>query len=483
MTNHTFGSAIRWNAIGSVVRVSLTIGCQVALLRILGPDVAGKFAIFLVVVGIGNILAEGGMMVAIIRRPEIDDRFIGNAVFLILAYALVITIVLILFNSLFVNVFALPPGDWYIPFAAAANVMPMALSSIPLSLLRRQYRSRDFQLVQLCGYTFGFGIIALPLTFVLHSAAVMIIAFSVQTFVTLVAAVIVSRCPIWPIIRGARELVQVSSRALGVNIVYFLNESIGNVLTAHFMGTRATGVFGTSFNLMRMPTDVIITTLQAPLMVSTARDSEQKETRERFLSTLNILAVIVFSGFFLVALCGRHLVSILLGAKWIEAGPVVSVMALVMIARLLSMVSGALVWGHGRLILDLVAQICALLIVVGGFYIVRPTTVEAMAFLMMAGISLRMLIQGTAAMRYSDIDIAMIARALLAPSLVSLLFMLPTIWIGGAYPPEHGIKQFAVFSVSVTALLVVRIFLGIRQSSYSWSVAVARRIPGMAAGR
>jgi O-antigen/teichoic acid export membrane protein len=477
VVNHTFGSAIRWNAIGAISRVSITIGCQVALLRILGPDVAGKFAIFLVVVGIGNILAEGGMMVAIIRRPDIDDRFIGNAIFLIFTYALVITLVLMSFNPIFVRLFKLARSDWYIPIVAAMNVMPMALSSIPLSLLRRQYRSRDLQMVQIGGYTLGFGIIALPLTFVLHSAAVMIIAFSVQTFVILIAAVIVSRCPIRPSIRGAGELVHVSSRALSVNIVYFLNESIGNVLTAHFMGTRATGLFGTAFNLMRMPTDVIITTLHAPLIVSTARDGEQQETRDRFLSTLNVLAVLIFSGLLLVSLCGEHFIPILLGTKWIEAGPVLSVMALVMIARLLSMISGALIWGHGRLMLDLIAQVCALFMVVGSFLLVRPTTVEEMAWLIFASVSLRMIIQCVAAMRYSKISHMMMFRALVAPTLVSLLFMLPTFWLAKTYPPERGLGQFAIFSVVVAVLLITRTLVAIWNSPYSWAVSIARAIP------
>ncbi len=474
---NTFGSAVRWNFIGSAVRVTLTLFCQLILLRMLGPTVAGQFAIFLTVVGFGTVLSEGGMLAALTRAKKLDEATIRNALFLVLCYAAIVAGVLFTLMEPLMRIFHLGLAERYIPLVAVLNIVPLGLSSVPLSILRRQYRSRDVQLVQTGAYALGFAVVALPLALNFQSAAVMVAAFSVQTIATLIGAMWLTRCPILPRVRGARAVQATSWRALTSNIAFYLSESAAGVLTAHMIGARALGLYGTALNLLRMPTDVLVTTLHAPLLVSASQDHGGVETRHRFLTTLNVLAGVVFPVFFTVYLTGGLLVVPLLGAKWGEAGPVLSIVGLVMMVRLLSMLSGAVVWGRGRFLADSAAQAISFLVVVGAFLLIRPAAAPGVAWVVFASVTVRMAIQLTVAVRACAITLRMLWRSLILPLLLTAAVMWPIGWIAPLLLPRLGFLGFLGVAAAAAGLLVVRLALGMWLTPDTWTHALMARLP------
>lgn len=477
MSRRTFSDAVRWNAIGSVARVATTLVCQLVLLRLLGPLPAGHFAVFLVLVGMGTIFSDGGMMAALTRAPELDDNTVRNALFLVSCYTGVVAVVLLAATGSFMQVFHLERSELYIPLLAVLNVLALGFSSVPLSMLRRQYRSRDVQMIQLGGYVLGFAIVALPLAYFVRSALVMVVAFTVQSFVVLIAALRVSRCPILPRMRGARAIQTTSNSAMLSNVAFYLSESAAGILTAHMVGTRAVGLYGTALNLLRMPTDTIVTTLHAPLLISAAEDKCGPLTRDRFLSTLNVLATTMFACLFAIAYCGDQLVVPLLGNKWADAGPVLSVVALVMMVRLFSMLSGAVIWGQGRLLGDLAAQGAALLVIVLGFVLLRPQDATAVTWIVFASISARMVIQFGVAVHACSISLDMILRSVVAPVILSAVIMLPIHWLAPSVLPRFEFFGLIMLGAAGAILLLIRVGLGMWLAPHAWTHSILSRLP------
>ncbi len=474
---HSFGSAVRWNFVGSAARVVLTLCCQLALLRLLGPEIAGKFAIFLTIVGCGTILSEGGMMAALTRAPELTTDTLRSALFVVLCYAAVVAAVLLALTHPLMRLFHLSDAERYIPWIAVLNIVPLGLSSVPLSMLRREYRARDVQLIQTGAYALGFAAVALPLTFFYASVGVMIAAFSVQTAATLAGGFWLARCPVIPRMRGGRAVQSASWRALIGNIIFYLNENAATVLTANMIGIRAVGLYGTAFNLLRMPTDVLVTTLHAPLLVSAAQENDGGATRTRFLTTFNVLTSTAFAVFFTVYLTGSQLLVPLLGSKWIDAGPVLSVVGLIMMARLLSMLSGAVAWGSGRLIADAGAQALSFAVVVLGFLALRPSSAEEVAWIVLASVGARMIMQLAIAMRACAITARMLWANLVLPLLMTAVVMLPIVWITPLLLPRHGLLGFVGVGAAAGALLVLRLGLGLWLTPTAWNRSLFARLP------
>lgn len=472
----TFGNAVRWNFIGSAARVVLTLCCQLTLLRLLGPESAGKFAIFLSIVGLGSILSEGGMMAVLTRASVLHRDLVRNALFVIVCYSAIVAVILLALTVPIMSLFHLRQSEIYIPLAAIANIIPLGVSSVPLSMLRRSYRSRDVQIIQTGAYALGFAAVAVPLAFIHPSASILVIAFTVQTIATLVAGFVVARCPLTPKVRGAASVQSTSWRALTSNVFFYFSENAATVLTAHNIGAHALGIYSTALNLLRMPTDVLVTTLHAPLLVSAAQDNNAGSTRIRFLTTLNILSSIVFPVFFIVFFTGSHLIVPLLGSKWIEAGPALSIVGLVMMGRLLSMLSGAVVWGHGRLLGDSAAQFSAVTVTIAGFLILRPASAEGVVWLVFASVALKTIIQFRIAVGACAITFGMLWRSLVAPTLLSMIIILPISWITNSLPLQLGLASFLLLGATTTMLLLTRILLGLWLTPDAWTTGLRGKV-------
>lgn len=476
MSSHSFKSAVSWNLIGSIARIGISLGFQLALLRLLGPLPAGQFALFLFVVGIGAILSEGGMMVTLARAPVLDEQLMRGALFLILCYSLATSLLLIAFSVPLMRLFQIAPPYWYIPVSAALNVIPMALTSVPISALKQQYRAREIQMLQLGAYVAGYGLVGLPLAIAQPSVLVLVLAFSVQSVTCLIGGLIVSRCPLIPHWRGVSAIRGVSSRALLVNMAGYVNESAPSVFTAHTLGAHPVGMYSTAFNLLRMPTDIAVSALHAPLLVSTARDDGGNASQDRFLSTLNVLATTVFAVYVVAFLCGQQIILPLLGPKWLEAGPVLAIVSLIMAARLISNVSGAVVWGQGRLMLDLGAQLASIAVLLGGFLLISPASVLGVGWIVLASYLVRVGIQLAGAMRAITVTARQMLHALVAPAALTVLVMLPMRWVGPVVASDGSLLGLILLGAASALLLSLRILIGTWCSPYAWSAPIRRRV-------
>lgn len=64
--------ALRWNSVGTVLSMLLQFAVGIILARELGPEPFGLIAIAWLILGLGNLIAEGGLGTALIQKKEID---------------------------------------------------------------------------------------------------------------------------------------------------------------------------------------------------------------------------------------------------------------------------------------------------------------------------------------------------------------------------------------------------------------------------
>lgn len=472
----TYGGAIRWNLAGSVLRVCITLGCQLVLLRILGPTIAGQFAIFLIIVGIGTVLSEGGMMATLSRAPSLDSATLRAALFLVTCYATGVCLVLLACAPFMIAVFNLSPEQHYLPYAAIANVLLLGLSSVPMTVLRRQYRAREAQFVGIVSYALGFAVFAVPAALLAPSVKVMVIAFSIQTVVTVVAAWGLTKVPLVPSPAGTRSLQSTSWRALLSNSFYYLNENAANFLTANTIGARTLGLYSTAFNLLRMPTDTLVSALHGPLVISAAENEIEGQTRQRFLSIIDILASTIFAIYIVVFFTGSLLIVPLLGEKWVDAGPVLSIVGLMMAVRLISNICGAVLWGTGKLIWDAIAQALAMATIVLGFMFVKPSNAEGVAILVLLSLSIRAGLQGAVVCQTLQVNFAMLLKNLLLPISFTVIAMLPLLFVARAALPDHSFFGFLMVALAAATLFVMRISFSHFVLKSEWTMGFLKRI-------
>ena len=125
------------------------------------------------------------------------------------------------------------------------------------------------------------------------------------------------------------------------------------VLASRCIGIAAAGQFAAMYNLTRSSVNPLISVFQGPLFAATSKEPGL----ERLTSTLQIVSLLTWSPYIFIAITSSELIDMLYGARWSGASPVLATCSITMIFYTILSVSGPVLWGRGRVGLDLKIQL------------------------------------------------------------------------------------------------------------------------------
>ncbi len=470
--------SIKWNYLGAAFRMVMIVGVQIVLFRLMGPDAVGGFAFYLLLVGLGSIVAEGGFSTALTRARELSNNDLAFATGWVLVTAGAVAAVLALASPWIVAISNLGPDFVWVVLAAAVVMVPQSLLGVPSSVLRRRFAFRDIQLISLGSYAIGFIGVGLTLSFFIQSVWVLIAAFSTQVILTLVITWYVARVSLRVTLRGSRELGLSGAKSLATNVLFFFNDSVDNWLVLRFFGAGALGAYSAAFNLGRTPTEVINASLHSPMLVATALDHADGSVHGRRLAmVLSVAALLLVPCYLFVALHGPQIIELIYGDEWQLAGPVLSALAIAMLGRLISGICTPFLWGRDHGHFDTLIQLVTLIAFVTGLVLVSGIDLVAAAWVTAGAYWLRALLHMLGAQRAVHIPIrrwaTIVLTALAAGIAGNAPAMVVHLWAGAVLPGWQALfLACLVFGITMLLLLAVAYLVG----KPAWVGAVARRV-------
>ncbi|WP_181703529.1 oligosaccharide flippase family protein [Chthonobacter albigriseus] len=474
VSGNGFGRAIRWNTLGSLSRAIAALFVQVCLMRLLGPEILGQFAIYLLIVGFGTILSDGGIGSALVRSPQFSHQLLRVGLFWTFVYSSCVALSIVALQESIARVLGIREADRSLIVYAALTIVPLALSSVPMSVLRREYRALEAQVIQLSAYIISFLFVSLPVAIYFPSVWALIAAFILQTLLALCATWIVGHCPLVPTWRGGRDLLTYGAKGVVVNMAQFINESIDNAFISHYLGPRSLGLYSMSFNLGRAPTDAIVSVIQSPLLVSSAHEQDDSAVAaRRYIEILNASICLVMPIYLFVALFPEVIIKTLLGKNWIEAAPILGIIGIVMALRLLGSISGAVLWGRNRLGFDLTAQMMGIATFCIGFWIFPIEDVYHAAYVTLAAYGIRSIILIGSAVKFAWVDGINFLRDILAPMASTVLMMIPAIIVDYLLISLSSPFRFFVLAFVFTITYAFKVRLEVGQTHFEWQRRVA----------
>jgi lipopolysaccharide exporter len=471
-------NSIKWNYLGAAVRMVMIVGVQIVLFRLMGPDAVGGFAFYLLLVGLGSIVAEGGFSTALTRAKDVSSADLAFAAGWILVTSASVALLLAAGSSWIVSASNLGPDYVWVVFAAAFVMVPQALLGLPNAVLRRRFAFREIQLISLASYAVGFVGVGLTLSLFMQSVWVLIAAFSTQVAVTLLATWWLARVRLRATLRGSRELGASGAKSLATNVLFFLNDSVDNWLVLRFFGSEALGAYSAAFNLGRTPTEVINASLHSPMLVATALDHADGSIHgQRFAMVLSVAAFLLVPCYLFVALHGTEIIALIYGDEWELAGPVLSALAIAMLARLASGICTPFLWGRDRGHYDTIIQFVTLVAFVCGLLLVSGLDLVAAAWVTAGAYWLRALLHIFGAQKAVHVTLRRWGSVVLTAAFVGLLGNAPAflvaLWARSALPDWQGLLlACAVFGITMLALLAAAFVVG----SPAWVGALVRRV-------
>lgn len=416
--------AFKWNAIGTVLRVGLQFGVMIALARLITPADFGFFGVSLLVFGLGVLIADLGLGMALVQCPQLDMDVRRSAWGqLLLSHALTAT-VMYLGAPWFAALLGTPDVQDGIR-AMALAVLVSAFMVLPMVELRRRIDFRQVQMAQVSGYFAGYVLTAIPLALLGWGGWSLVMALVVQQ--TVMTALCIRAAP-QPLRARWRRLPpglpSFGLRVVGNNLANWVTENLDNLLVARLKGVTALGMYSVSRNLARTPVNHVVTMVQQVIFATSSRIQDDDVSLVRgYLALLKAIGLLTLPVFLGAAVVADSVIEGLYGPPWRPAGPVFAALCVAMPFHALMAIAGPILWGRGRTGVEIRVQItvaAALLLVL---LALRHQSLATLAWGVCAVYAGRAIWLTGALARDLSIPPARILQALLGPGLLAAATM------------------------------------------------------------
>lgn len=360
-------SGLFWNYFGVIARNLAAFAISVPLARMLGPEPFGQVALAWSVIGLGNLLADLGFSSAIIQRESLDDRDIRFVFTLQLGlgclWFLLVAGLAPLIAAFFRDPHLTPVLRWL-----GGMFLVQSGGQVATGLLKRKLAFKRIQVAQVGSYLASYLLIGLPLAWAGKGVWSIVWAQLIQGALYTGAVFLLARHPIRPCFSaaGGRSLSNFGAKVLATNLCNWTIGNIDNVMVGRWLGPVALGLYSRAFSLITAPLNALITTLQSVLFPVYSRIQDQQNLQANmYLALFEGVALLTMPVFFGIAAVAPTIMVGLFGIRWAAAAPILCALASAMPFLALLGLAGPLLWGIGKVELELRAQFLVAILSVG----------------------------------------------------------------------------------------------------------------------
>lgn len=362
----------KWTAVSAVASVAIQLVQLAALGRLLEPSDFGLMAIMMVVIGLATSIADFGVGNYIVQVSVLSLRFFKRLFALSIALSVALSVAIALSASGFAAYFETPKLENLLPWLGLV-VITSTISQIYFSVLQRALKFRVIAVADvfsaICGLVvsvglawFGYGVWSL-ITGQLALSLVKVIYYYQA------ASIALKEVPYSCEGRIANAL-RFGYFQMGERIMNFLGWNLDKVIIGKLFGDRSLGIYSVAFQLMMRPFSVlnpVFTRVSLPIFAKIKNDDMR--LRRGYLEVVRTIALIAFPIYVGIAIAAPAIVHILLGPKWSEAAPVVSVLCGLGFLFSLGNPIGTLILAKGRADLGFYVNVLALVVYATAYYV------------------------------------------------------------------------------------------------------------------
>ncbi|MHA7223715.1 lipopolysaccharide biosynthesis protein [Arthrobacter sp. RHLT1-20] len=360
---------VRWSFGAVLARQGFQIVCAVVLARILGPESYGVIAAATVYISLVALLLDQGLSAALIQRADVTRRMAGATAALNLLVAGLLAAA---------TWFAAPWVSGFFRVGELEPILRVLAFAIPLKALAitpRAMLSRELQLHKVgaadiaaaaAGSAAGIGAAlagAGPWSMVYQ-----VVATDLVCSAMLLAA---SRGPLPNFgFRAVVPLLKFSISVFATDCLAYFSRNVDNILVGRVLGVSALSLYGMAYRILVVPVQLIGQTVNRVMFPAFARSADRRDlVAANLVAATRILAVASIPLMTFVACAAPELVNLVLGAEWMPAAALVSVLAIGGARETVFYVTPSLMKGLGQSSLIIRYEILAAVVQVGGIVV------------------------------------------------------------------------------------------------------------------
>ncbi len=314
------------------------------LARTLTPADFGLFAVATIFTTACGILAEFGLVSALVQKESLDDDDLNSIFWVLLVFSLLFSVVLFSLAHSIEILFSLASLARVIQITVI--VVPLiALQAIPRAQLSREFRFSILAVIDVAATAAG---IAAALALLLREATVWV--FVVQLLVTAFVRVVW----LWSVTRwkpsfnvrwrSAAQFFRFGGNVTGFNLLNFVGKYFDDAIVGRVLGAYSLGLYNFSYRIITFQQEIVSGAMNRMVLSVYARSQSSRKEVFRILCRDTQLIVTVslpiLAWFIAVA---PVFVPAVFGSRWTTAVPVMQVFALeAMRQSLLSLAGSAM---------------------------------------------------------------------------------------------------------------------------------------------
>jgi PST family polysaccharide transporter len=321
---------LTWTFIHTWGGQGLSLVVFLVLARLLTPPEFGLVALAAVFVAFAQLIIDQGFGDALIQRPTVTRGHIDTAFWVAVATGTLLALIGVVVAGPLSTLLDEPRLTPILQVLSLLFIVS-SLSSTQQALLRRELAFRSLATRGLLALAGGgaVGIVMALLDFGAWALVGQQIAAAVISVITLWTI-----SPWRPGLEVSRknfvELFNFGIKVVGSDVLTFLSRNTDNLLIGVFLGARFLGIYAVAYRILDTSQKVLVSVSRRLAFPALAKlQGDPQRMKRAYLKLTRIAGSAILPGYVGLALVAPEMTVFLFGFRWVEAGPVASILFLI----------------------------------------------------------------------------------------------------------------------------------------------------------
>lgn len=326
-----------WAGSLRVIVRGLGILKTVILARLLTPAQFGIFGIAFLVLGLLEMITETGVNVILIQENKKIDDYINTGWIVSIVRGVIISILIIIFTPLIVTFFNSPDSKPILYLTALIPFLRGFINPAVVSYQKNLEFGNEFKFRSVIVFVEVTASVIIALITKSENALVWGMVFAVITEVIMSFVIIKPRPKFKFDFLKLKKMVNLGKWITGAKVFDYLFSHLDDIVVGKLLGAYSLGIYQQSYRITSLPVIEISESFQRVTFPHYSKMIENKESiKSIYLKTLIYTICLVVPFALILYLFPTEIIMLVYGSKWLEAVPVIKVLAIFGVTKTLA---------------------------------------------------------------------------------------------------------------------------------------------------
>lgn len=358
---------IFWSGFDKLSYYAIQFIVNIILARILTPEDYGVIGIMLVFISFFNIFVDGGFSTALIQKNNADNEDFNTVWVCNIVTSVILYLILIISSPFIAKYYSNELIHDYLKVLGL--ILPIsALSAVPLVKLTIEIKFRSISIANISTSLLAGGI-GIYMAYSGLGAWSLVMMYVIQYIIRCIILNILKKwLPNFNFsISSFKTLFSFSSKLIVSSIIDQIYNSLYPLIIGRYFSTRTLGLYTRGEQFGKLPVSVINEIfMRVTLPIMSSVQDDRIRLKNIYREYIRLSSFIIFPIMCWLIVASKPIIVLLLTEKWIEAKPIMQILAFAMMTLHISSINRNLLYALGRsdlaLRLEIIKKISAVII-------------------------------------------------------------------------------------------------------------------------